>query len=272
MENVENNKTEINYKFKFMLKQLGIKVSYFNSRVESIFLLPNYDYYGFYLRYLNEDTNKEEIAKISVDVQKQNFNRITEIYKGLYGNEQQNLRDMLKTKFGFKEKDIFFYASYPVNTRFITKDQTEDYIEDNYDTFYLDLGKNKLNDNLMSQLGINKELFGKLFDTFNFTVSFNPDNSTKGYYMSAVKSLTEFKSIFNLNDLSYFMNTNNLIQAFDVLSSKTVAETDNKNPYMLCGFQLKPVETIANELTASKFIYSAIKNYDPKINYSNKIN
>ena len=101
------------YKYELMLKYLGIKASILNPRAESIFD-NEFGYQGFYMRYMNLDTNQEELAKVYVDTQRQNYKEFREIYKAADDEKSKTLKASLAAKFNIKQKDIFIYASYPV--------------------------------------------------------------------------------------------------------------------------------------------------------------
>lgn len=249
------------FKYSFMLKQLGLQVSIKNKRVESIFDVKDFTYKGFYLRFNNEaQNNEEQLVKIGVDTQLDNYKWVQEIYKTVdppdnFKNYLSSLVHKEQAKDVDSEKPInfYFYGSFG-----LTYDTFEEknIIKDNYDEFYLDLQTLKNLKSFQDKFNFHVNDLESCWNSLNVTLKFSSNDMLwLGTYYSIVLQPNEMLRFIATNK---FIQDNidivKLKQAIEVLVAQTKRDFDLLGNSFPCLFAFqKPNKENSN---FTKFIYS----------------
>lgn len=260
------------FKYELMLKYIGIKASILNPRAESIFD-QDFGYSGFYMRYLNLDTNQEELAKVKVDVQKSGYKEFSEIYKAADQKDEQaiNLKNSLAKVLSVKAKDIFIYASYPivpVSDEIVSLRNFK--VKEQPDKYYFDVSKLKESDKVLEFLGVDKTLLGDWGSKVNYIISFDAKTLEKaGLYYTMLGSQTELSSLCSTAPfIDTIVPRDDLISALDVLVEKSLAEWPENKLYVL-GIQ-KTYGDDEKSKKFRKFVFSSIPTGEQYISYFGK--
>lgn len=257
------------FKYELMLKYLGIKASITNPRTETIFG-EGYNYNGFYMRYLNLDTNKEELAKVYVDPQRQMYKEIREIYKEVNDENSKIIKASLAAKLKLKNKDIFMYASYPVtkiNDEVSTLCNFK--VEPEPDKYYFDISGAKDIEGVLDFLEVDKSALGEFADDINYIVNFDAKTLEKCglFYHIAGTSDHLKKLIAEAPFINNITSQPNLQTAFDVLVEMN--ETENPNASYYCiGLQVPYApDPKLGYRTMKKFVFTSVNASEDLISF-----
>lgn len=248
------------YKYELMLKYLGIKASILNPRAESIFD-NEFGYQGFYMRYMNLDTNQEELAKVYVDTQRQNYKEFREIYRAADDEKSKTLKASLAAKFNIKQKDIFIYASYPVEVINEEISNLRNFrVSETPDKYYWDVSNFKSLPGMLDFLEVDPDDIKGFENDINYIINFDAKTLSKcGLFFHIFNSAPNIEKMFK--EAPLFNNItplNKLETAFKVLIEQSEGELEGPKSYCI-GLQMPyKVDEELGYRTIKKFVFTFV--------------
>lgn len=257
------------FKYELMLKYLGIKASILNPRVESIFD-NEFGYQGFYMRYLNLDTNQEELAKVYVDTQRQNYKEFREIYKAANDERSKTLKASLAAKFNIKQKDIFIYASYPVEVINEEISNLRNFrVSDTPDKYYWDVSNFRDLPGMLEFLEVDPEHIKGFENDINYIINFDAKTLAKcGLFYHIFNSAPYIEKMFKEAPLfNEITPLNKLETAFKVLVEQSEGELEGPKSYCI-GLQMPyKIDEELDYRKIKKFVFTFVKAKELYKNY-----
>ncbi len=243
------------FKFQKMFDYLGIKAEILNPRAELIFD-GTFNYQGFYLRYLNLETNTQELAKLSVDLQESGYKEIKEIYKEPNTEKAKTLKTTISKVLGTKLKDTYVYASYPV----VKKDQEIISLRNfemlnEPDKYYFDVSSAKESNEIYSFLNLDEKLIKPYKDKINFILQFDAETLEKlGLFYMIFGTKSEIMDVLkNAEFIKEITDFNKVQSAFETLVEQNSLENPSSTFYTL------GIQKSYSKPEMTKFVFTAVK-------------